>query len=81
MGFLKGSAFCVWIKQIIAILLFVVLPLVFESEVHLELFCTLHDFHIYIVSALVTHSSVPAWRIPEMGEPGGLLSMGSQSRT
>ena len=23
-----------------------------------------------------THSSVPAWRIPGMGEPGGLLSMG-----
>ena len=28
-----------------------------------------------------THSSVLAWRIPGMGEPGGLLSMGSQSRT
>ena len=26
---------------------------------------------------MVTHSSVPAWRIPGMGEPGGLLSMGS----
>ena len=24
-----------------------------------------------------THSSVLAWRIPEMGEPGGLPSMGS----
>ena len=24
-----------------------------------------------------THSSVPAWRIPGMGEPGGLPSMGS----
>ena len=24
-----------------------------------------------------THSSVPAWIIPETGEPGGLLSMGS----
>ena len=24
-----------------------------------------------------THSSVPAWRIPGMGEPGGLLSVGS----
>ena len=30
---------------------------------------------------MATHSSVPAWRIPGMGEPGGLLSMGSQSRT
>ena len=31
--------------------------------------------------ALATHSSVLAWRIPGMGEPGGLLSTGSQSRT
>ena len=28
-----------------------------------------------------THSSVLAWRIPGMGEPDGLPSMGSQSRT
>ena len=27
--------------------------------------------------AIATHSSVLAWRIPGMGEPGGLLSMGS----
>ena len=26
---------------------------------------------------MVTHSSVLAWRIPGMGEPGGLPSMGS----
>ena len=26
---------------------------------------------------MTTHSSVLAWRIPGMGEPGGLLSMGS----
>ena len=25
---------------------------------------------------MATHSSVIAWRIPGMGEPGGLLSMG-----
>ena len=25
---------------------------------------------------MATHSSILAWRIPEMGEPGGLLSMG-----
>ena len=30
---------------------------------------------------MATHSSTLAWRIPGMGEPGGLLSMGSQSRT
>ena len=30
---------------------------------------------------MATYSSVLAWRIPGMGEPGGLPSMGSQSRT
>ena len=30
---------------------------------------------------MTTHSSVLAWRIPGMREPGGLPSMGSQSRT
>ena len=30
---------------------------------------------------MATHSSVPAWRIPGTGEPGGLPSLGSQSRT
>ena len=27
---------------------------------------------------MATHSSILVWRIPGMGEPGGLLSMGSQ---
>ena len=30
---------------------------------------------------MATHSSVLAWRIPGTAKPGGLLSMGSQSRT
>ena len=30
---------------------------------------------------MATHSSILAWRIPGTAEPGGLLSMGSQSRT
>ena len=30
---------------------------------------------------MATHTSVLAWRIPGTGEPGGLPSMGSQSRT
>ena len=30
---------------------------------------------------MATHSSVLAWRIPWMEEPGGLQSIGSQSRT
>ena len=30
---------------------------------------------------MATHSSVLAWRIPGMGKPGGLPSMGSHNRT
>ena len=30
---------------------------------------------------MATHSSILAWRIPGTEEPGGLPSMGSQSRT
>jgi len=34
-------------------------------------------FHFYALEKeMATHSSVLAWRIPEMGEPGGLPSMG-----
>ena len=39
-------------------------------------------FHFHALEKeMATHSSVLAWRIPEMGEPGGLPSLGSQSRT
>ena len=35
-------------------------------------------FHFHALEkAVATHSSVLAWRIPGMGEPGGLLSLGS----
>ena len=35
-------------------------------------------FHFHILEKeMATHSSVLAWRIPGMGEPGGLLFMGS----
>ena len=35
-------------------------------------------FHFYALEKEVaTHSSTLAWRIPGMGEPGGLPSMGS----
>ena len=35
-------------------------------------------FHFYALEKeMATHSSVLAWRIPGMGEPDGLLSMGS----
>ena len=34
-------------------------------------------FHFHALEKeMATHSSVLAWRIPGMGEPGGLLSMG-----
>ena len=34
-------------------------------------------FHFHALEKeMATHSSVPAWRIPETGEPGGLPSMG-----
>ena len=35
-------------------------------------------FHFHALGKeMATHSSVPAWRIPGTGEPGGLTSMGS----
>ena len=33
--------------------------------------------NIRVEKEIATHSSVLAWRIPGMGEPGGLPSMGS----
>ena len=39
-------------------------------------------FHFYALEKeKATHYSVLAWRIPGTGEPGGLPSMGSHSRT
>ena len=38
----------------------------------------LFTFHFHALEKeMATHSSVLAWRIPGVGEPGGLLSMGS----
>ena len=35
-------------------------------------------FHLHALEKeMATHSNVLAWRIPGTGEPGGLLSMGS----
>ena len=33
---------------------------------------------MYLEKEMATHSSILAWRIPGMEEPGGLLSMGSR---
>ena len=34
-----------------------------------------------LVKGMATHSSIPAWEIPQTEEPGRLQSMGSQSQT
>ena len=33
--------------------------------------------NMFLEKEMTTHSSVLAWRSPGIGEPGGLLSMGS----
>ena len=40
-----------------------------------------HGYFCCTEKAMATHSSVLAWRIPGTAEPGGLPSVGSQSRT
>ena len=47
-----------------------------ESLTQLSDFTFTFDFHAF-EREMATHSSVLAWRIPGMGEPGGLPSMGS----
>ena len=43
---------------------------------------TTEQLHFHALETeMATHSRVLAWRIPGMGEPGGLVSMGSQGRT
>ena len=49
------------------------------SDMTEQLHFTFH-FHA-LEKEMATHSSVLAWRISGMGEPGRLLSIGSQSRT
>ena len=46
-----------------------------ESQTRLSDFTFTLQFHA-LEKEMATHSSVLAWRIPGMGEPGGLLSMG-----
>ena len=47
-----------------------------KSQTRLSDFTFTFHFHA-LEKEMATHSSVLAWRIPGMGEPGGLLSMGS----
>jgi len=47
-----------------------------DRATSLSLFTFIFHFHA-LEKEMATHSSVLAWRIPGMGEPGGLPSMGS----
>ena len=47
-----------------------------EGRTRLSDFTFTFHFHA-LEKEMATHSSVLAWRIPGMGQPGGLLSMGS----
>ena len=47
-----------------------------KSQTRLSDFTFTFHFHA-LEKEMATHSSTLAWRIPGMGEPGGLLSMGS----
>ena len=47
-----------------------------KSQTQLSNFTFTFHFHA-LEKEMATHSSVPAWRIPGTGEPGGLPSMGS----
>ena len=47
-----------------------------KSQTGLSSFTFTFHFHA-LEKEMATHSSVLAWRIPGMGEPGGLPSMGS----
>ena len=49
-----------------------------KSQTQLSDFPFTFHFHA-LEKEMATHSSVLAWRIPGMGEPGGLPSMGSHS--
>ena len=47
-----------------------------KSQTRLSDFTFTFHFHA-LEKEMATHSSILAWRIPGMGEPGGLPSMGS----
>ena len=51
-----------------------------EGRTRLSDFTFTFHFHA-LEKEMAIHSSVLAWRIPGMGEPGGLPSMGLQSQT
>ena len=50
--------------------------LIYVGQTRLSDFTFTFHFHA-LEKEMATHSSVLAWRIPGIGEPGGLPSMGS----
>ena len=46
-----------------------------KSQIRLSVFSFTFHFHA-LEKEMATHSSILAWRIPGMGEPGGMSSMG-----
>ena len=52
-------------------------PWVAKSRTRLSDFIFTFHFHA-LEKEMATHSSVLPWRVPGMGEPGGLPSMGSR---
>ena len=51
----------------------------FEASLRQVVDMNWQHLEIAAEKAMATHSSVLAWRIPGMGEPGGLPSMGSHT--
>ena len=49
-----------------------------RSQTRLSDFTFTFCFHV-LEKEMATHSSVLAWRVPGMAEPGGLLSLGSHT--
>ena len=47
-----------------------------KSSCNVEIFLQSLDWEDPLEKGMATHSSVLAWRIPGMGEPDGLPSMG-----
>ena len=62
--------------ETVTILLITLTPWVARSQTWLSDFTVFFHFHA-LEKAMAAHSSVPAWRIPGTGEPGGLPPMGS----
>ena len=80
LSFLSHTANSHWLS--ILHLVVYMLPCYFLHLSHplLLLFCRVHESFTSaspLEKAMAPHSSTLAWRIPGMGEPGGLLSLGS----